>query len=107
MVSSIEPQTKRLILSVKYKELILILAVLTLLWWTPPMVVRGGSKPVMVHYMPWFQSPYSLGGPNWGAHWTGNGLFVYHSDQFFYFNPNITNKIASWYYPQIGPSTIR
>ena len=56
------------------------------------------SKPVMVHYMPWFQSPYSLGAGNWGYHWTMN-----------HFNPNIINstngeqEIASWYYPLIGP----
>jgi len=87
---------------VKFKSLIL-LALLAPLLMTAPMAARGGSKPVMVHYMPWFQSPYSLTGTNWRAHWTGNGLFSYHSNPFFYFNPNITNKIASWYTPQIGP----
>src|ERR1700677_1597149 len=52
----------------------------------------------MVHYMPWFQSPYSLGSGNWGYHWTMN-----------HFNPNTVNptndedEIASWYYPLIGP----
>ncbi len=52
----------------------------------------------MVHYMPWFQSPYSLGTGNWGYHWTMN-----------HFNPNTVNstndenEIASWYYPLIGP----
>ena len=52
----------------------------------------------MVHYMPWFQSPYSLQAGNWGYHWTMN-----------HFNPNIistTNgepEIASWYCPLIGP----
>ncbi len=49
----------------------------------------------MVHYMPWFQSPYSLGANTWGAHGTGNGLFSYHSNPFFYFNPTVT-KMAKW-----------
>ncbi len=56
----------------------------------------AADKPVMVHYMPWFQSPYSLGGNSWGYHWTMN-----------FFNPNtIANgnrEIGSWYYPLIGP----
>jgi hypothetical protein len=66
---------------------------------TVPRVAWGDPKPVMVHYMPWFQSPYSLGASNWGYHWKmGNN-----------FNPNLiiaTNnerQIASWYYPLIGP----
>jgi hypothetical protein len=52
----------------------------------------------MVHYMPWFQTPFSLGGTNWGYHWKmGNN-----------YNPNVVNgsgmrQIASWYYPLIGP----
>jgi hypothetical protein len=61
-----------------------------------PAIARGGSKKVMVHYMPWFVSqPYS---GSWGWHWTMN-----------HFNPNIINptngeqQIASWYYPLIGP----
>jgi hypothetical protein len=91
---------------VKFRS-ILILAVFTPFLFTAPEVAHGAPKPVMVHYMPWFQSPYSLGGNNWAAHWTGNGLFVYHSNPFFYFNPNVTingeAQIASWYYPQIGP----
>lgn len=60
--------------------------------------MAGGAKPLMVHYMPWFQSPYSLGAGNWGYHWT-----------LSHCNPNVTNsatgqrQIASWYYPLIGP----
>lgn len=56
---------------------------------------RAGAKPVMVHYMPWFESqPYS---GYWGWHWTMN-----------FFNPGTINtngypEIASWYYPMIGP----
>jgi hypothetical protein len=59
-------------------------------------VARSGTKPVMVHYMPWYVSqPYS---GSWGWHWTMN-----------HFNPNAINptngqqEIASWYYPSIGP----
>ena len=57
------------------------------------------AKPVMVHYMPWFQTPYSLGTSSWGYHWTLNSPN---------YNPNIINgsgerEIASWYYPLIGP----
>ena len=62
------------------------------------MAAHAQTKPVMVHYMPWFQTPYSLGAGNWGYHWTMN-----------HFNPNVINttngeqEIASWYYPLIGP----
>jgi Glycosyl hydrolase family 99 len=56
---------------------------------------QAQPKPVMVHYMPWFQAPNISG--LWGYHWTYNT----------YFNPNIiTNgerQIGSWYYPLIGP----
>src|SRR5258706_6853533 len=57
--------------------------------------LSAASKPVMVHYMPWFVAkPYS---GSWGWHWTTN-----------YYNPDSTNsagqrQIASWNYPQIGP----
>ncbi len=49
--------------------------------------------------MPWFQTPYSLGGTSWGYHWTLNSSS---------YNPNVIDglgrrKIASWYYPLIGP----
>ncbi len=52
-------------------------------------------KPLMVHYMPWFEAkPFS---PEWGWHWTMN-----------HYSPDQTNgagrrEIASWYYPLIGP----
>jgi len=63
-----------------------------------PAAAQINSKPIMVHYMPWFQSPYSLGSGKWGYHWTMN-----------HFNPNSVNptngedEVASWYYPLIGP----
>jgi hypothetical protein len=91
---------------VKFRS-ILILVVLTPFLLTAPEAAYGAPKPVMVHYMPWFQSPYSLGSNNWGSHWTGNGLFDYHNNPFFYFDPNITTngeaEVASWYHPLIGP----
>jgi hypothetical protein len=82
---------------VKYRSFFILVA-LTPFLFAAPEVAQGAPKPVMVHYMPWFQSPYSLGGSSWGYHWTMN-----------YFNPNVINtangeqKIASWYYPLIGP----
>lgn len=87
----------------KFRSFFTLAALTSLLFVVREAAQAAPSKPVMVHYMPWFQSPYSLGGTNWGAHWTGNGLFSYHANSFFYFNPNVTNNIASWYYPQIGP----
>jgi Glycosyl hydrolase family 99 len=91
---------------VKFKNLFILVFFATFLCGAPK-TVHGAPKPVMVHYMPWFQSPYSLGANTWGAHWTGNGLFVYHDNPFFYFNPNVTNTgeagIASRYYPLTGP----
>jgi hypothetical protein len=56
---------------------------------------------VWIHYMPWFQTPGSLGGfggSNWGWHWKMNTQ-----------NPNIIDpvtqkrRIAAHYYPLIGP----
>jgi len=58
-------------------------------------VGRAESKPILVHYMPWYLTkPYS---GVWGWHWTMN-----------HYNPDTTNgagqrNIASWYYPEIGP----
>lgn len=56
------------------------------------------SKPVMAHYMPWFQSPYSLGPGSWGFHWKMGSNFNPNT-----INPNGQRAIASWYYPLIGP----
>jgi len=63
-----------------------------------PGSAQGAPKPIMVHYMPWFQSPYSLGGGHWGYHWTLNHV-----------DPNVINptngeaEVASRFYPLIGP----
>jgi hypothetical protein len=61
-------------------------------------VTKTNPMPVYMHYMPWFDSPLSLGGNSWGWHWTMNNK-----------NPNnidpVSGKreIASHYYPLIGP----
>jgi hypothetical protein len=75
-----------------FRNIVVLLAPLFLF---APTITQGASKPLMVHYMPWFISkPYS---GYWGYHWTMN-----------YFNPDLVapsgrQEIASWYYPLIGP----
>ena len=56
-------------------------AVIPLLFAAPEVPER--PKPVMVHYMPWFQSPYSLGANNWGYHWTIDFCLSVQSDFLF------------------------
>lgn len=59
--------------------------------------VPAATKPVMVHYMPWFTAkPFSS---KWGYHWTMNNT-NYNPEEFY---PNGCRKIASHYYPLIGP----
>lgn len=61
-------------------------------------VVKTNPMPVLMHYMPWFETPATNNGA-WGLHWTmGNR------------NPNVIvnaatgqRQIASKYYPVIGP----
>lgn len=60
-------------------------------------VPKTNPQKLYMHYMPWFESPYTLGANNWGWHWKMNTK-----------NPNIIEpggqrQIASHYYPQIGP----
>ena len=63
-------------------------------------VTKTNPTKVYMHYMPWFQTPSSLGGTGgsqWGYHWKMNTQ-----------NPNIVDatgkrQIASHYYPMIGP----
>src|SRR5450432_1591323 len=60
-------------------------------------VPKTNPIPLYVHYMPWFQTPETLGANNWGFHWKMNNK-----------NPNIIGpngerQIASNYYPLIGP----
>ncbi|HEY1683918.1 MAG TPA: autotransporter-associated beta strand repeat-containing protein [Tepidisphaeraceae bacterium] len=61
------------------------------------VVPKTNPTKVYVHMMPWFQTPKTLGGSNWGYHWTMNAT-----------NPNTLNsagqrEIASYYYPLTGP----
>jgi len=63
----------------------------------PVAVAKTNSQKVYVHYMPWFETPATLGAGNWGLHWTMANE-----------NPNIIlangrRQIASWFYPMIGP----
>ena len=60
-------------------------------------VTKTNPMKVYMHYMPWFQTPETLGANNWGWHWTMNNR-----------NPNVIGsngqrQIASNYYPLIGP----
>ncbi len=63
-------------------------------------VPKTNPQPVYVHYMPWFQTPGSLGGTGgtqWGWHWKMNTQ-----------DPNISDasgkrQIAAHFYPKIGP----
>ncbi len=67
----------------------------------PVAVTKTNPLPVYMHYMPWFETPATLGGSNWGYHWKFNNK-----------NPNILDangrrQIASHYYPLIGPYASR
>jgi hypothetical protein len=61
------------------------------------VVPKTNPMKVYAHYMPWFQTPTTLGANNWGYHWKMNTR-----------NPNVIDgngrrQIASNYYPLIGP----
>lgn len=60
----------------------------------PKTVTKSNTKPVYMHYMPWFDSP-EYGG-SWGIHWTMSTR-----------NPDVIEdgqrQIAAHYYPLIGP----
>jgi hypothetical protein len=67
----------------------------------PAEVVKTNPMKVYMHYMPWFETPATLGGSSWGYHW-----------RFSNRNPNIVDatgkrQIASHYYPKIGPYASR
>jgi hypothetical protein len=64
-------------------------------------VVKTNPMKVYMHYMPWFETPATLGGSSWGYHWKMQNK-----------NPNIVDsqgrrQIASHYYPKIGPYASR
>ena len=67
----------------------------------PSDVMKTNPMKVYMHYMPWFETPATLGGSSWGYHWRFNNR-----------NPNIVDatgkrQIASHYYPLIGPYASR
>jgi hypothetical protein len=67
----------------------------------PGAVDKSNPQKVYMHYMPWFETPATLGGTNWGYHWKFNNK-----------NPNVVDangrrQIASHYYPKIGPYASR
>jgi hypothetical protein len=62
----------------------------------PVDVPKTNPMKVYMHYMPWFETPATLGGDDWGFHWGFRNR-----------NPNIVDatgkrQIASHYYPKIG-----
>ncbi|MEM7682225.1 MAG: hypothetical protein AAF288_09755 [Planctomycetota bacterium] len=62
----------------------------------PADVAKTNPLPVYMHYMPWFETPDTLGAGNWGYHWTLNNQ-----------NPNVIlpngqRQIASHFYPLAG-----
>ena len=63
----------------------------------PVDVAKTNPQKLYMHYMPWFQTPYSLGGNNWGWHWKMN------TQNPNIIEPNGQRQIAAHYYPQIGP----
>ncbi len=60
-------------------------------------IPKTNTMKVFAHYMIWFETNVSSGNGQWGWHWTMTNE-----------NPNIIDstgkrKIASWFYPSIGP----
>ncbi|BBO35825.1 endo-alpha-mannosidase [Lacipirellula parvula] len=63
--------------------------------------VKTNPAKVYMHYMPWFETPATLGGSAWGWHWKMSNK-----------NPNVVDsqgrrQIAAHYYPKIGPYASR
>ena len=74
----------------------------TLIEYEPVSVSKTYSKPVYVHYMPWFETPEfaEFGNSNfnnWGIHWT---MANKNPENFLSENKR---EIATHYYPLIGP----
>lgn len=62
-------------------------------------VQKTNPMKVYMHYMPWFETPETIGG--WGWHWTMNTMDPENID------PDGHREIASHYYPLIGPYASR
>jgi hypothetical protein len=77
------------------KQIGVIIAALTVLLHSAGLSQPPAKPVVMVHYMPWYQTPAIHG--YWGWHWTMNH---YSPDKFY---PSGNRQIASHYYPLTGP----
>jgi hypothetical protein len=65
----------------------------------PVAVSKTATQKIFVHYMPWFETPQSLGSCcNWGIHWTMSRGATFPNTIV-----NGQRRIASHYYPMIGP----
>ena len=83
----------------KYFCLVLFFLIPDLLAGAQQVVQKTNPMRVYMHYMPWFDTPATIG--KWGWHWTMNNQ-----------NPNVIGndgkrQIASHYYPLIGPYASR
>lgn len=68
---------------------------------TRAQVTKTNPMKVYVHYMPWFETPETLGADNWGYHWKLKNCDpnkILESGQ---------REIASHFYPKIGPYASR
>ncbi len=66
-------------------------------------VQKTNSQKLYMHYMPWFETPYSLGANNWGWHWTMNTQNPNNITYDANYPDGKKRDIASHYYPLIGP----
>lgn len=84
---------------------LLTLLILTIIWLFPGNisaqkdVEKTNPMKVYMHYMPWFETPETIG--KWGWHWTMNTMNPEN------INENGQREIASHYYPLIGPYASR
>ena len=67
--------------------------------WGQVPVEKSNPMKVYMHYMPWFETPETIGG--WGWHWTMNTMDPDHV------GADGQREIASHYYPLIGPYASR
>lgn len=95
-------QIKTNIEDVKSNDSDAVLQSFTVVEYEPVKVSKQIQTKILVHYMPWFETPeysqYSLEKfDGWGLHWT---MASRHPDNFISQNKR---DIASYYYPMIGP----